>query len=67
MQAILTGLTRLTNTPSGNPRWMVHTNQGSWKTEPDSQCASLLSQAMVGQVVELTLEHGAITKVEAQA
>lgn len=60
----LAGLTRLTNTESGNPRWMVHTPAGSWRTEPDSQCANLLSEAMVGQTVGLTVERGTVRKVE---
>lgn len=62
MQTILKGLTRLTNTPSGNPRWMVHTSEGSFRTEPDSQVGNMLSESMVGQVLDLTFSsHHTIT------
>lgn len=53
---MLTGLTRLRNTPSGNPRYMVHTNVGSFRTEDDSQVASSLSEAMVFKTFDLTLD-----------
>ncbi|USH45081.1 hypothetical protein SEA_CAMERICO_85 [Gordonia phage Camerico] len=53
IKTTITRMTRLQNTASGNPRWVLYTPGGSYRTEPEAQVGSLISEAMIGKEVML--------------
>ena len=55
-------VTRLTNSPSGNPMWRVITENGAFRTVPDTQASYQINSWHVGQTVDITIdERGRIT------
>ncbi len=55
-------VTRLTNSPSGNPMWRVITKNGAFRTVPDTQATYKISSHHVGQIVDITIDdRGRIT------
>lgn len=53
----ITSLRRRQNTASGNPRWMVTTDSGSWATSPDATVAHELGPEWVGRNVVLVRDQ----------
>lgn len=55
------GATRRTNSPSGNPRWTLHTSEGDYATANDSQLNYAVTNrtggpgSWIGRRVTLTL------------
>lgn len=49
-------MTRLANTPSGNPMWHVDAEEGQWRTAPDTNQAYAMSGADEGREVDVMLD-----------
>lgn len=63
-ETVINRIKRRTNTPSGNPRLLVSTPEGTWQTKPDAADASKLVHVQPGTRVILTLEKGYIKHVK---
>lgn len=62
LRTTITGLDRRTNSKNGNPRYTVHTADGSFPTGEDSQVGYTISESWIGKRVELRFTNGAVTR-----
>ncbi len=58
---------RLRNTISGNPRWRLATDQGTWTTANDMAAIASIDPAYAGQRARLTLEWVRSTELVTRA